>query len=1492
MLSTSNISDVNYYLNTKYFSLAKEQLLDDKQFAGSLIHDLLINKKFNKEDFTNLCNGKITTVNGEYIELGRKNKDGELEHDMGRDLTFSAPKSVSLQHNMEGGDKRIKNALFKAAKETLDYIERNYTFTRVKDESGKIKLIKTGNFSASLLYENLNRNLEFDDHIHCTIFNATKRPDGNIRSLEFKKIIESKMHFGMIFRMNLMSQMQQLGYEIDITDDKYNFFEIKNFNQNLCKEFSQRTEEINQAALKLNKNPNAKTKELANLLTRKDKSNNVSIDDIKEVINEKIRQLKEKFNLTKEEILENIRLFTKNAKNDNISSKKSNNAKKAVGFAIEHLAERKGKAYFSNQEIMSNASNYISSHRLITSSDYVQKEISKMVAKKFLIPTEISNEYNQDCFGTRDSLEREKAVITICHEGKNKFQSVSSIRAIENYFKEQESNNVPKLNNGQLEAVKLILNSKDQVNIIQGYAGVGKTFAIGRAKEYLDHINEINNSNHQLIGLAPSGSAAKELESVIGKADTVQAFTRKYNGYANGRGTIDGIEEKKIQFKDKIFLIDESSMIGVNMMQDILMIAKTLDLKMVFLGDKDQILSIEAGLPFYQMQKEDLKMAKMTEIVRQTGKIDRAIAYSAYKKDFESVFKKIGSNFFCCSENADLLDEKNIENHHTSLAATKLYSSFSNKKQDETILITPSNSTRNITNSYIREILISRGRLNAAPINIIDQPILVNANLTIAQKGNYYYYQKEDIILFNRKIKRFNINKNEYFKILEINHDHKTLLLESLNNKDKVIIFDPAKSNSLRENIEYYNREERQYAVGEKIIFTRKIEEANQISKTKTEYKLPAIINSTMATITKIDQLNNKIEFKIANNESKQDEIVKLDLDNNIHQHILKHSDYGYCLTNFKSQGKTVKNTIIILESYFKYLADARNTLVSATRHKDNIYMITDNKKELIDQISENYTRKLTEEIPLINSKEDNKDLIKEKIILRENLFKYSGAEQVYTKYKLAIDNNQNIDKYYDQERDKSREAELKTENIDPKFTTSDDISGVSVADIIRGEGKKEEFVDLYKKIDQEFHHTKSNDEKKVIKNKEKTAPTKEKPKDKKSNITQKSKLSYYEKRQYILNNLSDHEIKEHFKNFIHDNFNNSDLTRLDEAIEKAFSNQGHYQRFGRNLSASIIWHGKAGSVKDFRTDQSEKWGIGNIKIEDHQLDQVKDQKSQYKTKKQYKEEYIKQKEEQKLKQIIEYNQKAKEAEKLFNYHKNQIFNKDQALREKRIRNHPYLKEKNLNNNDKIIKNNDIVITKDNRLLISAKNKDNQIRTIQSIDAKGNKRFLKGAEKQGNFFLIKGSKENENTIYLTEGVATAMSINHATNCPTIACFDAGNIEKTLKELTTKFKDKNFIIAADNDRFKLNKTSNKIEEKSQNIGKQKAINAAKKYNAKVILPNFKNPENKDHIKLLSDFNDLHKHYGIDHVKEQLHNRENYLELKGVRDQSKQHFEIVK
>ena len=312
MLSTSNVSGGDYYLNTSNYSLSKDELLQSRELYGNLLPDLNLTEKFNKDDFINLLEGKIilkqkndTNIdddqsNTSIIELGRR-KDGEIDHDKGRDLTFSAPKSVSLQHNMEGGDKRIKNALFNATKETLAYIEKNFTFTRVKDKSGKIELQKTDNLASSLFYENLNRDLEFDDHIHCVIFNMTKRADGKFRSVEFKKIIENKMHFGKIFRLNLANQIQKLGYEIDITNEKYNFFEIKGFSKDLIKEFSSRTETINQKALELNPNPNAKTKELANLLTRNNKAETLSISNIKDVISKRVRNLLVKLGITKDE---------------------------------------------------------------------------------------------------------------------------------------------------------------------------------------------------------------------------------------------------------------------------------------------------------------------------------------------------------------------------------------------------------------------------------------------------------------------------------------------------------------------------------------------------------------------------------------------------------------------------------------------------------------------------------------------------------------------------------------------------------------------------------------------------------------------------------------------------------------------------------------------------------------------------------------------------------------------------------------------------------------------------------------------------------------------------------------------------------------------------------------------------------------------------------------------------------------------------------------
>lgn len=139
--------------------------------------------------------------------------------------------------------------------------------------------------------------------------------------------------------------------------------------------------------------------------------------------------------------------------------------------------------------------------------------------------------------------------------------------------------------------------------------------------------------------------------------------------------------------------------------------------------------------------------------------------------------------------------------------------------------------------------------------------------------------------------------------------------------------------------------------------------------------------------------------------------------------------------------------------------------------------------------------------------------------------------------------------------------------------------------------------------------------------------------------------------------------------------------------------------------------------------------------------------------------------------------------------------------------------------------------------------------SLQSIDTTGGKQFASGGRIKGCFFPIGNIKDSTITI-VCEGVATGISIYTATNIPTIAAMNAGNIDSVVSELTKSCSCKQIIIAGDND-----------WEKIPNTGKETAYKVAQKYALKAVLPN----------KLLSgmsDFNDVFCHYGIEEVKNQI------------------------
>lgn len=1415
---TSASEGAKYYFNASYHSLDKEASQYQKWY-GKGAAALGLSGDAKEADFQKILEGKIT-YNDENIHLGNRN-NGEIDHAPGRDLTFAAPKSVSLQHNLEGGDKRIKNALIKAAENTLEYIQENFIYTRVKQD-GKVTLEKTDNIIGTLFYENLNRDKEFHDHVHCVIANITQRANGSWRSTELRRIFDNQIHIGKVFRMELAYAMKSLGYDLEISNKEHYFFEIKGFDKKLSENFSERTQTILAKAKELNKNLNVKVRQLANFLTREtDKS--ITSAELKVLTDHKIENYAKKSG--KSNILDNIAARTVAAQSKKISSTSSANTRKALGYAISHLSER--STIFNKKDIIDIAKDGRLGEVNLKS---INKEINHLLQKEFILHGSGKYKVNNGstCYTTRHALEREKAIIGMLIDGKDKYKSIISSSRANDLLK-----NIS-LNQGQKDAAKLILTTKDRVFAIQGYAGTGKTYMLSKLKEVISTINQeelSNNPKHipyQLLGLAPSGAAVKELQKSLGSdhARTLQGFLAQYDGYSQGRGTLEGKKIVQKEFQNKVLIVDEASMISSSQMKDLMVITKILDVRMVPVGDSRQLLAVEEGNPFYEMQREGMSTVTMTENVRQKTAEGKAISYSAYARDFTKIFNKIGTNLVDCTdllrienhikiERGDLKEDEAVNlvsNTHTALAASKLYMSFDKDKQNNTLMISQSNQTKDLVNSFVRQILIDKKELGEQSSNI---KTLINRNLSIAQRGEVFNYKEGDVLLFNKGNNSLGIKKDEYLRITSIKQNG---ILELERDKGgKKIMLNLAVTRSYCKNIEVYEPKKMELRTGDQIIFTRKIED-----------KKNPIVNSTLGIVQEIS--NNSYLIEIEGNKTKIEK----------NSPALNHLDYSYCRTTHKGQGATTKTAIIIAESWWSHLTNQRNILVQATRQKEELFLIVDNKQKVIQKIIENKG----DREGAIEFIENNQESLIKKEELKQNLFKATGGSEEYNKYQIALKEANNFNHNIN---NRAIQTKLSEPEISPTLTQSSNINQKPRAlEIILGLQDKsvtklEEFLSKEGLKQSKAVNIPADNSDKIQSQAQQTT---------------KSKVKYTE--------FSNHELSQKWEEEISRHFVNSDLKNLTNAIDKAFKNNGLKVRLGNKNSCELVWYGKAGYIRDYKTGDDLKWGEGNIKLSN---DEKKNR--QYKIISKDDLNNLKKETQNKLKE----SDLAKKIKNLDAAKKaTRIFNSIPESNKQKNQHHPYLTNKGIAN---IYNIDGIKFTKDGRLVIPVKDTKNNIHSLQYINHDGTKLFLKDGLKTGNFFLIGSDKASlSKNIFISEGFATAASVHLATKMPVVVCFDAGNIDPTLKNLKDALPNKNFIIAADDDKYTY------IKDKQVNNGREKAISAAEKHGATVILPNFKIEDIKKFQQEIpsakgpTDFNDLHKLQGVKSVQAQIVGENDY------------------
>jgi putative DNA primase/helicase len=154
-------------------------------------------------------------------------------------------------------------------------------------------------------------------------------------------------------------------------------------------------------------------------------------------------------------------------------------------------------------------------------------------------------------------------------------------------------------------------------------------------------------------------------------------------------------------------------------------------------------------------------------------------------------------------------------------------------------------------------------------------------------------------------------------------------------------------------------------------------------------------------------------------------------------------------------------------------------------------------------------------------------------------------------------------------------------------------------------------------------------------------------------------------------------------------------------------------------------------------------------------------------------------------------------------------------------------------------------------LVLSLRDEQGQLQTLQFIDADGSKRFLTGGRTAGCSFRIPGDPEGP--VAICEGYATGVSIHEATGDEVVCAMNCGNLTNVAKTIRTKFPERQIIIVADNDQFT-----------DGNPGLARATEAAGAIAGTLAVPEF-----SDQLSInATDFNDLHKLVGLAEVTRQI------------------------
>ena len=891
--------------------------------------------KADYSQFIALLNGYSPDGSTQLVGKGKEGTDKDHSLNACTDYVLSVPKSFSLAM-LE--DREFRKDVMDALQGVARGMEQHVYGRAFNSESGKVEQVKAGMVATTFEHsisrptkENPISDVGF--HLHVVIQNLVQRNDGSFCALENREIMKNQMSTQQDAYSQIARIAKEHGYDIELRKGAGSVIpEIAGIGKEIRDVFSKRQSEIKaDSPLKdqLKESlPFATTAQIESLVAAKGRlGKDEHLTEAKIVDSHREQASIIGVNLTQ---------LVQEAKTLGRSNEPALTARDYVSIAIKDKVE--SESVFSKDQVIKEAVK-------LSTGDCIKSEIEKAWGEA--VKSKEVTMLSKNNFSTPEQIKLESGIAKQVVAEANIFKPIMSQEQTQNAIMNFEANKGWETTKGQRESIELVLNGTSRLSVISGDAGSGKSTSFSAIFQATKDI-----PGFKIQGLGFQGKAAAELQKSSGiVSQTIDSYLMK-------PADKDEVALAKDGQRHQLLVVDEASMLSSKQLGGLLERAEQIGASMVLVGDVKQIAAIGSGKLMKDLMENKLvQVAHMPEIRRQKlydengkqlGYDQRSEAVNLYAADMATHLKNhdVESAFQVLDQAGkitEISDRTERINHVSKMYADR-------NDQNNTVVMCITNADRKDMLSQIRELQKESGTIGKTDFSYqTKDPV----NLSGTEKRMTYSYPDGNYVTLTKDIGALKSGST----IRIAGTDQKTQELKfDLNDPDNKIKFNEADKSNMAilqdkmdkgematinlmtqgEKLSQFQYVETKISIGEKLIYL-----ANDNSKGEGGGQDLGIKNGLSGIVQGVDEQTGVVILLLENGKT-----ANRHLDGEAITH-------GACISVNKAQGISAECCIAMSPSDgVGSLLQEKTNYVEMTRHEREFILVTDNKEQLMENVS------------------------------------------------------------------------------------------------------------------------------------------------------------------------------------------------------------------------------------------------------------------------------------------------------------------------------------------------------------------------------------------------------------------------------------------------------------------------------------------------------------------------------------------------------------